>query len=171
MAKENVNTTQCNPGEDRFGDDLRKFINQLESVRKIKRISESENYIIKKLEDELTQRKNKINELTDKIAELEQDLKSTRNQPVEENSEKDNKKDYSLPTWIIIGGVITFWAFIAFFAYCSLQLLSAAVCACVPQKLIPLLISGILVLMIMAVIVIVTGAQAKHVLTREKECS
>lgn len=142
MEKDNVNTSQCNSENDVFNAKLNNLIEQIKLIRNANKLISEDNESIRKLSDELEQRKTEVGNLKNKINERQK-------------------------FFLFRGGIWVFIASYAIYAICALVLLIAAVCCYKPL----LLIGGILVLLILAVIIIVVGVQVKHVFTYEKECS
>lgn len=149
---------------DKFHTELKNLIAQIKTIRNLKMISEDEESIIER-DDKLKKKEEEIAYLKNKLDKYENETTNLSN---EENSKvRDNKQQtkwFSFCWITALGSILVF-------ASCALILFIASICADCPYIIIPLLISGVSVLLIFAILVIAIGHQVKHILTQKKEYS
>ena len=151
--KETETNPKSEPIQKGFNVDLKNLVDEIETIRKIKMITDSEYDSIQQLNDNLAKKEKDIDNLNYEIKELKKDKREKddlNNQinELRENSER-NKKRLSLYVWG------TIWSILIVFSFCAIWLFVRTPWIEDPLRLIPLLTGGLLVLLIMATLLIV----------------
>lgn len=163
--KENKTNSKSEPIQNGFHVDLKNLVDEIEAIRKIKMITDSEYDSIQQLNDRLTKKEKEIAEIYEKIKGLEKDKRGTNNlsSQTDELKNDNNRCDRRLSLWITIWGVLGVFSFCAIWLFMKTPWIENSL------RLIPLLTTGLFTLLIMAVLVITLGNQTKQIVTQKKD--
>ena len=152
-----IQAPQLNHESDGFNAKLQNVKGQIESIRSIKMITDSEYDSIQQLSEDLSRKNKEIDKL---VAENEDLKKAIREKnDIQDKTRKLEQRIDEYKKRLSWFCLMTIWVVLVLFAACSLLLLIGAVCSS-SHQLIPLLIGGVSVLLILAVSAIIIGSKA-----------
>lgn len=145
-----------------FHSDLQEMIEQIESIRKIKMITESEYGSVMLMKEDLDKKQSEIDSLKGENDKLKKDKREKddlngRIKELEKTLKEENIKRVKL-LWWTIGGIL------GVFSFCAIWLLIRTPYIVNIELQILLLLGGIIVLLLLAVIVIFLGKTIRQII-------
>lgn len=161
-GEKNNTNSHSNSAQNEFDGKLQELIKQIESIRKIKMITESEYGSILLMKEELSNKQNEIEGLKKENDVLKKDKREKDDLNDEIKELKDiiqaEKLKREKRLWW------TIWIILGVFTLCAIWLLMKTPFICDNECQIPLLVGGMFVLLFLVVIVIFLGKTIRQVI-------
>lgn len=167
MAKNNKSNQQEKSCCDAFAAELDCLIKCIEKIKALKRIPNFEDESAQRAKEELDKKNNHINDLNKQILELENKKREVEKlkSHIRVLEYKNRKYEKLLSLYLFLSACII----LIIFALPAFGLLGQTIHTTKIDNLIPLLISGVSILLILGILIIVVGKQVKSVLDNKKD--